>query len=218
MSPLSAARAALRVYAVGAALIVAQLLRRCVRGFVEPGQRPGRRRGAGAARAGRSCWGLAGDRAAGPGARPPPLEGTPRFGAELGMGAGRRARRALPEAGPGGLGGGRRRALSSAPPAPRVPGAGVARGSRAPWPGVGVGSQVRARRVGRSRKPGPAAWRVGLRGRLSLPSVAGAGVSAGDPCAPQPRREPPQGSLRSADPHPGGRRGAPEIPAPRRLQ
>ncbi|XP_068818184.1 polyprenol dehydrogenase [Capricornis sumatraensis] len=36
MSPLSAARAALRVYAVGAALIVAQLLRRCVRGFVEP--------------------------------------------------------------------------------------------------------------------------------------------------------------------------------------
>uniref|UniRef100_A0AC11D2J6 Dehydrogenase/reductase X-linked n=1 Tax=Ovis aries TaxID=9940 RepID=A0AC11D2J6_SHEEP len=36
MSPLSAARAALRVYAVGAALVVAQLLRRCVRGFVEP--------------------------------------------------------------------------------------------------------------------------------------------------------------------------------------
>uniref|UniRef100_A0A8C6EDH3 Polyprenol dehydrogenase n=1 Tax=Moschus moschiferus TaxID=68415 RepID=A0A8C6EDH3_MOSMO len=36
MSLLSAARAALRVYAVGAALMVAQLLRRCVRGFVEP--------------------------------------------------------------------------------------------------------------------------------------------------------------------------------------
>lgn len=82
MSPLSAARAALRVYAVGAALIVAQLLRRCVRGFVEPGQRPGRgagrRRGAGA---GRGCGvGLAGDRAAGPGARPPPVERTPGLG------------------------------------------------------------------------------------------------------------------------------------------
>nr|XP_054401408.1 dehydrogenase/reductase SDR family member on chromosome X isoform X4 [Pongo abelii] len=36
MSPLSAARAALRVYAAGAAVILAQLLRRCRGGFVEP--------------------------------------------------------------------------------------------------------------------------------------------------------------------------------------
>ncbi|KAF6389890.1 dehydrogenase/reductase X-linked [Rhinolophus ferrumequinum] len=36
MSLLSAARAALRVYAAGAAVIVAQLLRRCLGGFVEP--------------------------------------------------------------------------------------------------------------------------------------------------------------------------------------
>ncbi|XP_028348287.1 polyprenol dehydrogenase [Physeter macrocephalus] len=36
MSPLSAARAALRVYAVGAAVVVAQLLRRRLRGFAEP--------------------------------------------------------------------------------------------------------------------------------------------------------------------------------------
>ncbi|XP_053435518.1 dehydrogenase/reductase SDR family member on chromosome X [Nycticebus coucang] len=36
MSPLSAARAALRVYAAGAAVLVAQLLRRCRGGFVEP--------------------------------------------------------------------------------------------------------------------------------------------------------------------------------------
>ncbi|XP_044945191.1 dehydrogenase/reductase SDR family member on chromosome X isoform X1 [Mustela putorius furo] len=36
MSPLSAARAALRVYAVGAAVILAQLLRRCLGGFAEP--------------------------------------------------------------------------------------------------------------------------------------------------------------------------------------
>ncbi|XP_063661121.1 dehydrogenase/reductase SDR family member on chromosome X isoform X2 [Pan troglodytes] len=36
MSPLSAARAALRVYAVGAAVILAQLLRRCRGGFLEP--------------------------------------------------------------------------------------------------------------------------------------------------------------------------------------
>ncbi|XP_032736140.1 dehydrogenase/reductase SDR family member on chromosome X [Lontra canadensis] len=36
MSPLSAARAALRVYAVGAAVILAQLLRRCRGGFAEP--------------------------------------------------------------------------------------------------------------------------------------------------------------------------------------
>lgn len=54
MSPLSAARAALRVYAVGAAVILAQLLRRCRGGFLEPGQRggagvraPGTRVGAG---------------------------------------------------------------------------------------------------------------------------------------------------------------------------
>ncbi|XP_073886510.1 polyprenol dehydrogenase isoform X5 [Macaca fascicularis] len=37
MSPLSAARAALRVYAAGAAVILAQLLRRCRGGFLEPG-------------------------------------------------------------------------------------------------------------------------------------------------------------------------------------
>uniref|UniRef100_A0A480SEW4 Polyprenol dehydrogenase n=2 Tax=Sus scrofa TaxID=9823 RepID=A0A480SEW4_PIG len=36
MSPLSAARAALRVYAAGAAVILAQLLRRCRGGFAEP--------------------------------------------------------------------------------------------------------------------------------------------------------------------------------------
>ncbi|XP_076963895.1 polyprenol dehydrogenase [Callospermophilus lateralis] len=36
MSPLSAARAALRVYAAGAAVLVAQLLRRCLGGFAEP--------------------------------------------------------------------------------------------------------------------------------------------------------------------------------------
>ncbi|XP_059013905.1 dehydrogenase/reductase SDR family member on chromosome X isoform X1 [Mustela lutreola] len=36
MSPLSAARAALRIYAVGAAVILAQLLRRCLGGFAEP--------------------------------------------------------------------------------------------------------------------------------------------------------------------------------------
>ncbi|GAB5584381.1 hypothetical protein PRBEI_2001821100 [Prionailurus iriomotensis] len=36
MSPLSAARAALRVYAVGAAVVLAQLLRRCLGGFAEP--------------------------------------------------------------------------------------------------------------------------------------------------------------------------------------
>ncbi|XP_057394056.1 dehydrogenase/reductase SDR family member on chromosome X [Balaenoptera acutorostrata] len=36
MSPLSAALAALRVYAVGAAVVVAQLLRRRLRGFAEP--------------------------------------------------------------------------------------------------------------------------------------------------------------------------------------
>nr|XP_037842188.1 translation initiation factor IF-2 [Chlorocebus sabaeus] len=38
MSPLSAARAALRVYAAGAAVILAQLLRRCRGGFLEPGR------------------------------------------------------------------------------------------------------------------------------------------------------------------------------------
>nr|XP_045240326.1 dehydrogenase/reductase SDR family member on chromosome X isoform X3 [Macaca fascicularis] len=44
MSPLSAARAALRVYAAGAAVILAQLLRRCRGGFLEPGfpQQPDR--------------------------------------------------------------------------------------------------------------------------------------------------------------------------------
>ncbi|XP_054440994.1 dehydrogenase/reductase SDR family member on chromosome X [Pteronotus mesoamericanus] len=36
MSPLSAARAALRVYAVGTLVILAQLLRRCLGGFAEP--------------------------------------------------------------------------------------------------------------------------------------------------------------------------------------
>ncbi|XP_053772995.1 polyprenol dehydrogenase [Desmodus rotundus] len=36
MSPLSAARAALRVYAMGAVVILAQLLRRCLGGFAEP--------------------------------------------------------------------------------------------------------------------------------------------------------------------------------------
>ncbi|XP_058569696.1 dehydrogenase/reductase SDR family member on chromosome X isoform X2 [Neofelis nebulosa] len=36
MSPLSAARAALRVYAAGAAVVLAQLLRRCLGGFAEP--------------------------------------------------------------------------------------------------------------------------------------------------------------------------------------
>ncbi|XP_073758281.1 polyprenol dehydrogenase isoform X2 [Callorhinus ursinus] len=36
MSPLSAARAALRVYAAGAAVVLAQLLRRCCGGFAEP--------------------------------------------------------------------------------------------------------------------------------------------------------------------------------------
>ncbi|XP_027464207.1 dehydrogenase/reductase SDR family member on chromosome X isoform X2 [Zalophus californianus] len=36
MSPLSAARAALRVYAAGAAVVLAQLLRRCRGGFAEP--------------------------------------------------------------------------------------------------------------------------------------------------------------------------------------
>nr|XP_020027800.1 dehydrogenase/reductase SDR family member on chromosome X [Castor canadensis] len=36
MSPLSAARAALLVYAVGAAVLVAQLVRRCLGGFLEP--------------------------------------------------------------------------------------------------------------------------------------------------------------------------------------
>lgn len=44
MSPLSAARAALRVYAAGAAVILAQLLRRCLGGFTEPvfPRQPGR--------------------------------------------------------------------------------------------------------------------------------------------------------------------------------
>nr|KAF6394671.1 dehydrogenase/reductase X-linked [Rousettus aegyptiacus] len=37
MSPLSALWAALRVYAAGVAVVVAQLLRRCRGGFVEPG-------------------------------------------------------------------------------------------------------------------------------------------------------------------------------------
>ncbi|XP_077744916.1 polyprenol dehydrogenase [Canis aureus] len=36
MSPLSAARAAVRVYAAGAAVVLAQLVRRCVGGFAEP--------------------------------------------------------------------------------------------------------------------------------------------------------------------------------------
>nr|KAF6267848.1 dehydrogenase/reductase X-linked [Myotis myotis] len=44
MSPLSAARAALRVYAAGVAVMMAQLLRRCLGGFTEPvfPRQPGR--------------------------------------------------------------------------------------------------------------------------------------------------------------------------------
>lgn len=174
MSPLSAARAALRVYAVGMAVMMAQLLRRCLGGFTEPGQRPG---GEGvAARSG----GTSGER------RPrgrhragawsgPRVTLTP--GRARGGGAGPSARARLGVVRPGGLSKPRARALGAqgsspadAPTAgckawtPRTrPRAAVVRLDRAPPPPL---------EPGRGARPGSRGLQAGWRARGPAAGVA----------------------------------------------